>query len=189
VAWIAWSLILFVKNSVPVGRYGYSIGSFDNAQITGATISYYDVRGSSQVEIHKQVVDNGPLLADGRHAAAVTKSELTWSETFDGTDACRVVAADVRYSVAVVLPRWTDPQDGSLSLNLHWKEYFNFIIHHEGTHVWLNLAGIANVRLALLRSDCHNADANARAAWEENVRLNEEFDKRTSERLEPLVIL
>ena len=188
-AWIALVLISsFAATSIPTGRYGYSSGSF-NARIEGADVSYYNVSGSNLADLREQVNDNSLLLPDGSQPKAATEWKLSWSETFDGTDACRVVAADVQSSMTVVLPRWTDPESGSISLNLHWKDFFDHLVRHEGTHVRLNLDGASNIRAALLRTDCHNADVNARAAYGETVRLNNLFDERTSLGLEPYFVL
>ena len=180
-AWVAWValfvLLVVVFFYVPAGWYGYSAGSFDNATIDGATVAYYPISGSTADELKAQIDQGRPLLTGGRQVTAVTKWNVSWSATFDETPACKAVSADVNSTMIVLLPRWTNPEIGSLYLNLHWKEYFQYIVRHESTHV------------RLLRSDCHTADANGKAAFDATLRLNAEFDERTSKGLEPFVVL
>jgi predicted secreted Zn-dependent protease len=180
-------LFLVVFFYVPTGWYRYSAGTFDNAQIDGATIAYYPVSGSTEDELRAAIHQGLPLLADGRQPSAVTKWYVSWSATFDTTPDCKTIAANVSSTMLVILPRWTDPQDGSLYLNLHWKELFQYLVRHEATHVRINLEGVRNIRAALLSSDCYTADANAKEAYDMTMRQNQLFDDRTSRGLEPFV--
>lgn len=96
-----------------------------------------------------------------------------------GTPECKVVDVYVTYTAKVILPRWTDPQDGTYAMIWGWESYMQQIALHEGHHVKILLDNSDSVRQAIEASTCNTASAAGDNAIEKIKKMEEEYDKET----------
>lgn len=108
-----------------------------NAERVSRDLSYFEVRGSTPLEIEEQLVRNGPHSATSnrRHPGA-TRLEFSNRITYAKTDKdCRIAVSVVAITANVTLPRWQRPTQADRAARLYWAAVSTEIVRHEESHL------------------------------------------------------
>ncbi len=144
-------------------------------RIAGVDMDYYDVSGSSAVEIrhnlNRQHVHGG---FDG-----YTGWNVHWNWPGFGSNTCDLDSASLQTDVRVRLPRWQPPRDADPALVLKWNNYLGSLAHHEQGHVQLARQGFAKMQQILQSSSCAEADAKLNAVLGEMRQADLRYDADT----------
>jgi predicted secreted Zn-dependent protease len=147
--------------------------------IPEATIIYYDIEGATEGELRDQLNELGPVDSSGYKGDAVTEWHISWDWPGFGSEDCNLSEADVSYTVEVLFPRWTAPDDASNNLVIKWFNYTYKLAKHEKGHVDYVVDNYQIVLEAIKGATCETADAAAEAALEPLRAFDLEYDSQT----------
>lgn len=110
---------------------------------------FYDVRGTTAAELRADIARLGPM-SDGTRHQGVTNWRITWQTvtTAEGGK-CTAAAANISYTVEIVIPRWANEVGAPQSLSTSWRTYLTGLLHHEHGHRDIAEGGVSEVREAL----------------------------------------
>jgi predicted secreted Zn-dependent protease len=132
--------------------------------IPHATITYYDISGSTAAELRADLNRLHPTGFDGARGDATTKWNIHWDWPGYGESDCRLDQVKVSYQVKVIFPRWKPPADADPELVARWATYTLRLAEHESGHVDYLAAKIGSVEQAIRGATCQTAEAAAQAA-------------------------
>ena len=150
------------------------------AEISGATVTYYDIRGSTVAELSAAMNESGPVAYDGWKGAAATHWYISWEWPGYGSADCRLDEADISYQLDVTLPRWKPPADVSPELVAEWNDYIRALAGHEQRHVDFVPEGAAQAGQAIRAATCETAEEAAQAAVETIRQRDRDYDAATN---------
>ena len=149
---------------------------------------YYEIRGNSEKDLRKQMLQNGCTWDDGRKYDSVT----SWSWTWDyGTDHAAQTCSVDDFSVALEIhyrfPKWVRTGDVSPPLVDKWDGYMQKLTMHEQGHRDRAVDAAAEFTRAVARLpntlSCTERDHRVRALSHETMaQLNaaqQEYDRDT----------
>jgi predicted secreted Zn-dependent protease len=149
------------------------------AAITGATIQYYDIRGTTAADLRDQMNTLGPIDA-GRHWDAHTGWYIHWNWPGYGTNDCNLSQATTSLDITVTLPRWANPKGADTALITQWNKYYAALAHHEQTHVDNANTGLVSIKKAILAATCATAEQAAQNAIETIHETDRAYDEKTN---------
>lgn len=96
---------------------------------------YYEIRGSSEKELRKQMLQNGCVWDDGRRYDSVTSWYWTWDYGADhASQTCSTEDFSVTLEITIRYPKWVQDGEAPQSLVDKWNEYMNNLALHEEGH-------------------------------------------------------
>jgi predicted secreted Zn-dependent protease len=147
--------------------------------LPNVSVIYYDIYGSSVKELRREMHAKHPSGFDGFNGDATTKWSIRWTWKGYGTNQCDLSSAKVTYSIQVIMPRWTPPENANPELVARWNKYIQALNEHEKGHVDYVIAHYQSVREAILGAICSTADAAAKAALDPIRQHDVEYDAET----------
>jgi len=148
--------------------------------IPHATITYYDIFGSTESELRAQLDVLGPVDYQGYKGDANTKWFIGWNWPGYGSSSCDLSQASVSYEIEVTLPRWQPPAEASPALVAKWAAYIHALAEHEKGHVDNIVNSYPTVADAIMQATCDTADAAASAALDPIRQRDADYDNETS---------
>ena len=99
------------------------------------TVVYYDVHGSTFVELRTDMRARGPKV-NGASFVGETRAPMawTWKTTALGRSNCTIREVSVRVNAEITLPRWTPPADTEPGLLAEWNRFLEALEAHEAGH-------------------------------------------------------
>ena len=153
------------------------IGSIE---IPGATLIYYDIYGSTETELRKQLDAKQPVGFDGYRGDATTNWDIHWTWPGYGKLNCNLDAAKVTLKVTVIFPRWTPPLNAAPELVTKWTKYVEVVAFHEQHHVDSVNTKYKAVETAIKGATCLTADAAAHKALDPIYKYDADYDAATN---------
>jgi predicted secreted Zn-dependent protease len=147
----------------------------------GARYEYYDVEGSTPLELSQSMRRARPASQPG---IGRTAWNITWRTRWSGSP-CRVQSADVRATIVVSMPRWKAPPDAPPALVEEWNRMLRALSVHEAGHVEHAVVAEREIRRALLAVTAPSCSTMELRTREIGQRLLEEHrmrDRRYDER-------
>ncbi|UCF29272.1 MAG: DUF922 domain-containing protein [Chloroflexota bacterium] len=144
-----------------------------------AKIIYYDIEGATEEELRAQLDELGPVDSSGYKGDALAEWTIFWTWPGYGTENCDLSQAEVSYTVEVIFPLWTPPDDAPNNLVIKWFNYTYKLAKHEKGHVDYVAANYQIVLEAIKEATCETADAAAEAAVEPLREFDLEYDRQT----------
>jgi len=132
-----------------------------SVDIPHATITYYDIIGSTENELRNQLDMYGPVGPDGYQGEAITNWHIQWTWDGYGTETCDLRTARTTYDIQVTMPRWVPSKNASPDLITKWGIYILALANHEKGHVDNVIANHPDVIDAIHRATCTTAEAKA----------------------------
>lgn len=97
--------------------------------------SFYSVSGNTSRDLRAQMNKAGPGAESILGGDARTKWEVKWSYGLvQIPGGCRINNATTSVHVTYVMPRWTNPADGSPELRAKWDKFVKALQKHEDGH-------------------------------------------------------
>lgn len=147
--------------------------------LQGVSVEYYDISGATADELRADLSVKHPTGPDGYKGDAATLWDIKWNWKGYGTHNCDLNTVTVSYSIRVILPRWVTPVNADSTLIRNWNEYIDCLLEHEKGHIPNVIEQSGQVKNAILRSNCDNAEGAAQAVLAA-IRLNDfNYDKET----------
>jgi predicted secreted Zn-dependent protease len=150
-----------------------------SVEIPHATMTYYDVSGTTADELRTQLNAVRPTAYDGSKGDAVTTWHIHWDWPGYGTSSCNLSAATVSYDVEVEFPHWVEPDDPDPGLVSEWTTYTRNLATHEEGHVDYVVDHYESVAEAIKGATCTTAEAAAEAALNPIRRHDLDYDADT----------
>jgi predicted secreted Zn-dependent protease len=148
------------------------------AFLASASVSYYDIRGTTAHELRRELDAKGPKWA-GPGFDAYTKWYFRWNWPGYGRSDCDLSAAIVNADIEVTFPRWSGGNSAPSALLERWLRYIDALAKHENGHVELATNHRAIILQAIRSSTCDSADEAARHAVQSLNALNADYDLKT----------
>ena len=139
-------------------------GDIGRVSIPHSRINYYEIYGSTEGELRKQLNAIGPVDDKGQRNDASTKWFVNWNWPGYGTDNCSLREAIIKVDVQVFFPHWTPVQAASPDLIAKWSRYTQVLALHEKGHVDNIIGNYMTVLAAIKGATCATAEAAAQAA-------------------------
>ncbi len=148
------------------------------ADITGADITYYDIRGKTASDLRSQMNALGPLDG-GRRWDAYTAWYIRWNWPGYGTRDCDLGRATTSLEITVTLPHWANPKGADSALITRWNKYYKALARHEQGHVDNVTKGYPKVLQAIQNATCATAEQAALQAIEPIREADRVYDEKT----------
>ncbi|MSP54159.1 MAG: DUF922 domain-containing protein [Myxococcales bacterium] len=151
--------------------------------IPGSDLAFYDVHGSSGVEVVESLVNQAPEAGGIRHAA-VTEWGIVWRYPSDTEDSSASAACDLDHvlvdvTILTLFPRWSPPIGANPEDVSEWWRYALALADHETVHVRI-IDDLANsIPEALRAGGCEGADQRGLAVLDEIRARSSELDTET----------
>jgi predicted secreted Zn-dependent protease len=97
---------------------------------------YYDIRGVTLEDLHREIASKGPEGRWWGSAATRLQFRITWKQVPEG---CAIATAQAMASSTVRLPRWVNRHDGDRRTQDRWDGAFRSLDLHERGHVEISL--------------------------------------------------
>ena len=147
----------------PFAQTGRDHSSFHTRQkrtrrytIPTPNILYYQVQGSTETDLAKEIQTKGP---DGY--AGYTNWYIRWGWPGFGHENCDLSKAWITAKVSVTLPEWDPPVGVPADLIKNWTEFSQALYTHEMGHVGNIDDALPLIQEAIQSSDCITADSAA----------------------------
>jgi predicted secreted Zn-dependent protease len=158
---------------------------------TPLTVEHYDVRGSTPMQLRREISDKGPEAIRRPKTIGITQPELKYRISSRRTpEGCRIGDAAVSIETVILIPRWVNELDAAPELREQMREIVRGTERHEMTHVEIFRDGARDLleRLRALPAapDCDSLFARASEQRASIVRIvnqrNRAFDEAERER-------
>lgn len=135
--------------------------------------TYYQVMGTTAVQIRQSLDRNSPIRQDGQSFDAHTKWDVDWqyrwSHDRDGT--CRLTGVTTQVRIRYTLPGLQNTDDLTPDLAERWEQYLRALSAHEKRHAALGIGAARAIERQLLqigdRSSCDQLEIEANTlAWD-----------------------
>lgn len=169
----------------PPGGKGQVANVALTTSISGATIDYFPIGGTSVAALAESLA-NGGLRAcgsidyswyrgDTRPSACIQAEVSPGSLTpsFGSSGSCTIGYRPPLYAFVAHLPQWTSPSLVPGPLYTWWKKTFDFISRHEAGHVAIYQRALADLGAKLAGATCTNAPSII-SAWASKVGAEQE---------------
>lgn len=157
------------------------LAACSRSSIEHADIVYYDITGSTADELRASMNELRPKDPhdDNKPVNSYTDWYIAWNWPGYGTDNCDLSAANVTYTITVIVPRWKAPADASPELIAQWGIYIQSLIFHEKGHVENVVNNYLSVQTAIRGATCLTAEAEAQKALEVLREFDSSYDNET----------
>lgn len=139
-------------------------------------IVYYDVSGSTALEVRREINARGPVGNDGGTVDALTQWMVSWNLKAVGVDRCE---AELAVETSIILPRLIDQSALSYEERMAWERYILALIDHEFGHVDIARDALPELRYALENGSCEGAKARAQQVLSDANWRQIQFDRDT----------
>jgi predicted secreted Zn-dependent protease len=178
-AWLAAALALGAAcqaMAAPAGKLSpeEQLGSDPNV-----AVSYYEVTGTSDKMILRQIAAQGRALDQTKRWAGHTQASFQYGWPTWSNGACDLSRASVTYKVSVVLPRLKPGIKLEGSTARWWAIMTHNLTLHELDHVKLALGYAKAMEAAIRAATCDTARAEAERVMAEFDAANALYDKAT----------
>ena len=148
----------------------------ENAVYTIPTprVVYYQVKGSTETELAKEIQTKGP---DGY--AGYTNWYIRWGWPGFGHEECDLSKAWITAKVSVTMPEWDPPVGAPADLIKNWMEFTQALYKHEMGHVGNINKALPLIQEAIQSSDCITADSAANYALDKLRGWDVKYDDNT----------
>lgn len=171
---LALGLIACQSSPARTSQAGRPLPTLVPIEFANATVQFYDVTGSTEQELRRQLTAAGPNGYD-----AYTKWSIRWNWPGRGEKDCRLNEAEVSYEVIVTFPRWTPPTAATPELVTKWNRFLRALADHERRHVENVVKRFPAVGAAIKNATCLTAEAAAQAALEPIRQFDSQYDLNT----------
>jgi predicted secreted Zn-dependent protease len=133
------------------------------AKISGVTIKYYSITGSTRSALINGVTTKGPVTCGSADAAGCFHDSFSWSyqTTTDATtQACSVTSVTFKATYTITLPKWAGPARVPRTLAAWWKPVFDHILWHESQHLAIARTYASKIKAAIAGGPCDQAGQN-----------------------------
>ncbi len=137
-------------------------------------ILYYQIRGSTETDLAKEIQSKGP-----NGYAGYTNWYIRWGWPGFGHEECDLSKAWITAKVSVTLPEWNPPAGVSTDLINNWMEFSQALYRHEMGHVGNITGSLPRIQKAIQSSDCITADSAANAVLDKMRGWDVQYDDRT----------
>jgi predicted secreted Zn-dependent protease len=137
-------------------------------------ILYYQIRGSTETELAKEIQTKGP---DGY--AGYTNWYIRWGWPGFGHEECDLSKAWITTKVSVTLPEWDPPTGVPADLIKNWTEFNTALYKHEMGHVGNINNALPLIQQAIQGADCITADSAADQVLDKLRGWDVEYDDKT----------
>ncbi len=137
-------------------------------------ILYYQIRGSTETDLAKEIQSKGP-----NGYAGYTNWYIRWGWPGFGHEECDLSKAWITAKVSVTLPEWNPPAGVSTDLINNWMEFSQALYRHEMGHVGNITGSLPRIQKAIQGSDCITADSAANAVLDKMRGWDVQYDDRT----------
>jgi predicted secreted Zn-dependent protease len=149
------------------------------AGIEGLHVLQYDVHGRNWAAIGRSIAAQGLGRTNGLEVAAKTVWRVRWNaKSLVAGKSCRIVGVSLDYAITATLPRLVghhlDP-----ALRRRWRTYLRTLETHEAGHARYAYRHLADIKRAVLASDCAHVARNGRAAIDAINRWEVRYDRLT----------
>jgi predicted secreted Zn-dependent protease len=148
-------------------------------ELSGATIEYYTVGGTTADEIRDNL-NAVRARYTGANYDAYTSWRVSWNWTGYGTRNCDLNSVRVLYTAHVVLPRWQQPVNADPALIIKWNNYLSALIQHEQGHVNFAAQNLEKYKTAIQSATCLTAEQAAQNFHQTIVQAEKEYDRQTN---------
>ncbi len=96
---------------------------------------YYDVHGSSENDVLRELRRKGIAWENGKKYESVTSWHVKWNYGYTtGTQTCSADSFQVTVDVVFRYPKWTGTEDAPRTLAEKWDYYMKHLVMHENGH-------------------------------------------------------
>lgn len=111
---------------------------------------YYDINGSCENELIREMRRKGVTGEDGRKYEANTSWHVKWNyDHTRGTQSCSADSFQVTIEIVFRYPRWTRMEDAPQALADKWDNYMKRLVVHENGHREMVLEAAAELSRAV----------------------------------------
>ncbi|MGE0056902.1 MAG: DUF922 domain-containing protein [Dehalococcoidia bacterium] len=122
---------------------------------TNTSTKYYNVTGTTTVDIFDSIDRNGPRNDKNEKGSGLTAASWAYRwQPQNSPDGCIIASMTITLEIVVTLPKHASESSLNASLASKWKQFAASVDRHEQTHVDINLAGAKTIRekMASIRS-------------------------------------
>ena len=149
----------------------------DAVAVPGATVSDYEITGTTATELWASMHQLGPRDASGEHAAETTWY-VSWTFQPDASGTCQATGVSTR--ITVTFPHWTPPVGTSPALVADWDRFVAALATHEEGHVQIVQSGVPNIAPAIASGGCQTANTAAGAVMTQIQQQSDAYDAQTN---------
>ena len=180
------AFLIFV---VPVGLVLAGCQTTPKAKVN---VGYYQVSGTSEKTIERQLALHGPYIPGKGRALAAAKIAIEQRvQVAEADDWCRVTDARITVRADITLPKWRQRRTASPELGRKWDIFAAYAKAHEEVHVRIAEQYAAELERKLeaipVQTDCKKVSKLVSAVSNDVVdRMNEaqdQFDRDEQKRL------
>jgi predicted secreted Zn-dependent protease len=131
--------------------------------ISGVTITYYSISGSTENELIDAINAGGPGACKLEDAAACFYPTFAWSYSGSvdaSSGVCSVKSVTFKATYSIILPKWVSPARVSTALATWWKKVMDHIIWHETQHFIIARDTAAKLTSGIAGGPCDQAGQN-----------------------------
>lgn len=137
---------------------------------TDTATKYYNVTGTTTVDIFASIDRNGPRNDRNEKGSGLTAASWAYHwQPQNSPDGCIIASMTITLDIVVTLPKHVSEGLLSTSLASKWNQFEESVDRHEQTHVDINLAGAKTIRekMASIRSasNCDALSKQVDAIW------------------------
>jgi predicted secreted Zn-dependent protease len=176
-------------------RQSHGVNPESQVEVPESAIQYYPVYGSTPLELHMSMVQNGPFneIVQKRVYAEI-HWRITWKfDYIDEPGKCRLNKFTITMPTTITMPKWMDAEGAPAETQALWPTVLGKIRLHEDGHKAIGMEG-ANVLARRLKSlpvypTCHELNRVIRNEGERIVGeynlANRAFDRSEALRGSP----
>ncbi len=168
-------------------------------QVTGATIMYYPVVGTTATDLLQGMETTATAVCGlidyswySGNPHPVSCAKLAFADnpgitfvTNGATGACTVSVSRVLWTATIPIPRWTAPRTVPAPLATWWKTYVTYVATHEGGHVAIFRQWIGLLPGRLAGQPCSSAQSITDAWNQQEQAAQEAYDRREYAKPQP----
>ncbi len=168
-------------------------------RVTGATITYYQVTGTTATDLLQGMETTATAVCGlidyswySGNPHPVSCAKLAFADnpgitfaTNQATGACTVAVSQVRWTATIPIPRWTAPRTVPAPLAAWWKTYVTYVARHEGGHVAIFKQWIGLLPGRLAGQPCSAAQSITDAWNQQEQAAQEAYDRREYAKPQP----
>ncbi len=137
---------------------------------TNSSTKYYNVTGTTTVDIFASIDRNGPRNDKNEKGSGLTAASWAYRwQPQNSPDGCIIASMTITLDIIVTLPKHVAESTLSASLASKWNQFETSVDRHEQTHVDINLAGAKTIRekMTAIRSaaNCDTLSKQVDALW------------------------
>ena len=96
-------------------------------------VEYYDIQGSTALELRYDMNTKGPQAASGYRVDGYTRWHANWRYRNTGSS-CAIESVRTTITVRMTLPRWQNERSADLATQQEWARFLAALERHEDGH-------------------------------------------------------